>query len=209
MNIAPPFIALKQRHRILSVLSVFALLCAAVLMASGQIAAGNKSQSTQGNVDQIRKSAEGGDAKAQYALSKMYSEGKGVSKDQQEAARWARKSAEQGHVPGQNTLAYLYLVGEGVPQDLKQSILWLEKAAEQNDLDAQTNLGQEYAMGLQLTKAYMWSTVAAQNGSDVGAENRDQLRRFISPSQAEDAQREAREWWLAHPQFKPKVKPKS
>jgi TPR repeat protein len=206
MNLSPLFAGLKHRHPIPCVLSALALLCVVLVPTSGQVPAANKGQSTGKNLNEIRKSAESGNAEAQYALSEMYSKGKGVSKDQEEAAPWAQKAAEQGNVDAENSLSHMYIVGEGVPKDIKQSIFWLEKAAEQNSSDAQTNLGLVYAMDSEFAKAYRWSIIGAQNGDPVAAKNRDTLKRFVSPSQAEDAQREAREWWLAHPQYKPQVK---
>ena len=51
------------------------------------------------------KAAEQGDAKAQFNLGFIYSNGKGVPKDYAEAVKWTRKAAEQGHAEAQRCLA--------------------------------------------------------------------------------------------------------
>ncbi|MCL2725942.1 MAG: SEL1-like repeat protein [Polyangiaceae bacterium] len=51
-----------------------------------------------------RKAAEQGDAEAQAALGFMYSEGRGVAKDEAEAVKWWRKAAEQGYEEAQSAL---------------------------------------------------------------------------------------------------------
>ncbi len=48
--------------------------------------------------------AERGEASSQYSLGALYAEGKGVSLDGKEAARWYRLAAEQGYVEAQYAL---------------------------------------------------------------------------------------------------------
>ncbi|WP_221898635.1 tetratricopeptide repeat protein [Bathymodiolus japonicus methanotrophic gill symbiont] len=50
-----------------------------------------------------RKSAEQGNAGAQYYLGKMYRNGQGGVWDDKEAVKWFRKAAEQGHAGAQTT----------------------------------------------------------------------------------------------------------
>jgi Fe2+ transport system protein B len=45
-----------------------------------------------------QKSAEQGDANAQYELGLLYIDGEGVSQDHAKASEWIRKAAEQGHM---------------------------------------------------------------------------------------------------------------
>jgi len=56
----------------------------------------------------LRMAAEQGDAKAQFDLGRLYSEGNGVRKDNAEAAKWIRKAAEQGHAMAQFHLAAMH-----------------------------------------------------------------------------------------------------
>ena len=52
---------------------------------------------TAAEVENYRKAAEKGDAKAQYKLGVCYADGEGVSKDLKQAVYWWKKSAEQGY----------------------------------------------------------------------------------------------------------------
>ena len=65
----------------------------------------------------VHKAADQGYAVAQDALGYVYLEGRGMPKDDQQAAAWFRKAADQGYVPAQNKLGFLYQNGEGVEKD--------------------------------------------------------------------------------------------
>ena len=56
------------------------------------------------NIDELKKAAEQGDAKAQFVLGGCYDFGDGVEKNPTEAVKWYRKAAEQGYAPAQFNL---------------------------------------------------------------------------------------------------------
>lgn len=58
-----------------------------------------------------------GDAKAQYNLSVYLAYGKGIGKDQQEAAKWCKKSADSGHPPALLSMGNRFYEGKGVIKD--------------------------------------------------------------------------------------------
>ena len=94
-------------------------------------------------VDEIKRKAEQGDAKAQFSLGAMYAKGQGVQQDFAQAKFWYEKAAEQGDVRAQCGLGVMYTTGQGVKKDLAQAKFWLEKAAkavEQGDPMGQRNL---------------------------------------------------------------------
>jgi TPR repeat protein len=66
---------------------------------------------------------------AAASLGDLYAEGRGVTQDYSEAARWYRRAAERGHPGGQNRLAHAYLNSKGVSGDPVQGYAWLELAA--------------------------------------------------------------------------------
>jgi hypothetical protein len=101
-----------------------------------------------------RKSAEQGDASAQYNLGIMCDHGRGVPQDYAQAAFWYRKAAEQGYAPAQSNLGAAYFEGQGVLQDYAQAAAWFHKAAAQGDATAQFNLGAAYLDGKGLTQDY-------------------------------------------------------
>ena len=88
-----------------------------------------------------RRSAQEGNAKAEWRIGYMYQFGKGVSPDLEEAANWYRKSASQEDPIGQWRLGTLYRHGKGVRQDLKEAIRLYSLAASQGDSYAQNDLG--------------------------------------------------------------------
>ena len=91
--------------------------------------------------------AEQGAAAAQYNLGQMYSDGKGMARDDGRAMTWYRKAAEQGHLEAQTNVGFMYSRGRGVKQDFARAIEWYRKAAEQGYADAQYDLGYMYDKG--------------------------------------------------------------
>ena len=59
----------------------------------------------------------------------MYTRGKGVVEDAEEAVKWYRKAAEQGNDEAQNNLGLMYEDGRGVPQDNEVADEWFRRAA--------------------------------------------------------------------------------
>ena len=76
---------------------------------------------------------------AQYNVGIMYASGRGVSRNDAEAAKWYRLSAEQGYVLAQSSLGHQYFTGTGVPRDLVQALMWLELATDRGDARAIEN----------------------------------------------------------------------
>jgi TPR repeat protein len=146
----------------------------------------------------LRKSAEEGDASAQFRLGQLYDEGTGVPKDYGQAKEWFEKAAKQGHVGAQINLGTLYLQGEGAPQSDHMALFWFRQAAEQGDALAFAKLGwmSEQGRGVlqDFIQAHKWYNLAAANGHLKAAEYRDALAKQMTPAQIAEAQKLAREW---------------
>ena len=82
--------------------------------------------------------AEQGDAKAQYNLGTMYTDGQGVKKDYVKAAEWYQKSAEQGYAEAQFNLAVAYRKGQGVTKDKAIAKQWFGKSCDSGIKEACT-----------------------------------------------------------------------
>jgi uncharacterized protein len=94
--------------------------------------------------------------------------GRGVAKNDAEAAKWFRIGADQGYAPAENNLGFMYAEGRGVKKDPVQAVIWFKKAADQNYAPAQTNLGMLYATGNGVPKddteaLALYSSAASQN----------------------------------------------
>ena len=82
------------------------------------------------NFLEIKKSAEQGNAKAQYLLGVLYDTGDGVPQNNGKAFEWFAKSAEQGNAEAQFFLAGMYHKGDRIPQDYTKAIELAPDSAE-------------------------------------------------------------------------------
>lgn len=119
--------------------------------------------SAEDDIATITKSAENGDAGAQWKLGRLYYnfecdsildklECVGVSQDPAKAAEWYLKAAEQGNADAQFLIGSMYIDGKGVPNDMAKSFYWLKKAAGQGHAFAYLGLGMIHKEGLEVPK---------------------------------------------------------
>jgi len=92
------------------------------------------------DVTDLKSKAESGDVVAQSSLANAYHLGKGVPKDEAEAARWWQKAAEKGDLASQVNLGIAYQFGTGVAKNYAAAAHWYGEAAEQGNAGAQSNL---------------------------------------------------------------------
>jgi localization factor PodJL len=116
----------------------------------------------------LREAADAGDAKALFEIASRYADGRGVTADMKEAAKWYEKSAELGFAPAQYRIGNLYEKGVGVERDVQKSKTWYQLAAAQGNASAMHNLAVLFAMGADGTadneSAARWFTDAAELG---------------------------------------------
>ncbi|OEO29046.1 hypothetical protein VW23_027220 [Devosia insulae DS-56] len=109
-----------------------------------------------------------GDARAQFEVAAIYTEGRAVPEDLKAAAMWYERAAGQGFAPAQYRLGNLYENGRGVEKDLAQARLWYQQAAEAGNRMAMHNLAALYAGGglgtQQFDAAAKWFEEAASRG---------------------------------------------
>ncbi len=98
-------------------------------------------------LDWYRKAADQGYAPAQYALGRLYNEGRGTRKDYEAANEWLGKAAGQGLRDAQFQLGYNYLLDRG-RKDLAEGAGLMRQAADQDHPEAQYYLGVLSALGL-------------------------------------------------------------
>lgn len=145
-----------------------------------------------------RKTAEQGDAHAQYILGLMYFDGRGVARDDQQAEAWYRKAAEQGYSSAQVNLGLMHVSGRGVAKDDQQAVAWLRKAADQGNAYGQHGLGLMYMVGRGVPKdnelAYFWLLLSSAQGHKEAAIKRDLLEPSLTPQQRSKAKAYAKAW---------------
>ncbi len=112
--------------------------------------------------------AANGDARAQFEVAAIYTEGRAVPEDLKTAAMWYERAASQGFAPAQYRLGNLYENGRGVAKDMAQARLWYQQAAEAGNRMAMHNLAALYAGGSLGTQEFgaaaKWFEEAANRG---------------------------------------------
>ena len=126
------------------------------------------------------RSAELGNAVAQYNIAMMYSNGEAVNVDYQQAAYWFRESAAQNFAPALYRLGEMHYFGRGgLAVDLDKAIELFEQAARRGDSDAQMNLAMLLGSGegvpLDTARALHWMQEADGNGHPAAVEYREML----------------------------------
>jgi hypothetical protein len=69
-------------------------------------------------------------------LAALYASGRGVAKNDAEAARWYRKAAEKGSSTAMSKLGDMYAQGRGVAKNDAEAARWYRWAAEEFKKDA-------------------------------------------------------------------------
>ena len=108
-----------------------------------------------------------GDIKAQFNLGYSYANGRGVSKDLDEALVWYRKAAMQGDARAAFNMGVIY-EKEDMVRDYKLALRWYNVAAHRCSTKAMVNIGAMYAQGMGVfqnkKKALRWNRRAAEFG---------------------------------------------
>jgi TPR repeat protein len=183
-----------------SIALVLSMVCLASSSCSNNKPAIDTSQNDRAvaQAKELLKSAEAGDAAAQYRLGLLYDKGSGVPQSSIHAKEWFEKAATQGHAGAQVDLGTMYLQGNGAPQSAPMALVWFSRAAEQGEGLAFAKLGRMYAQGRGVLQdfihAHMWYNLGAAHGDLKAAEARDALAPQMSTTQIAEAQRLAREW---------------
>lgn len=88
---------------------------------------------SQALIEELRRTANSGNAEAQYKLGSISAIGGPVEKDETAAANWLRKAGLQGHPGAQSKLGTYCRYGKGMRRDLAESYAWFSLAAKQGD----------------------------------------------------------------------------
>lgn len=132
--------------------------------------------------------AKKGDPAMQFKLGMQY----WARLDYQNAFNWLKAAADRGHPDAIYQLGMAYLYGRGTLQNYKYAHQRFEQAARLNNSEAQYLLGIMHrdGMGVPLSRdlAYAWLNIAASNGNEVAALERERLATIMSPAEMSRAQ---------------------
>jgi localization factor PodJL len=116
----------------------------------------------------LRAAALKGDATAAYEVGVRFAEGKGVSQNLEEAAKWYDRAAQAGIIPAVFRLGTLYEKGMGVKKDVELARRYYLQAAERGNAKAMHNLAVLDAdgggKGPNYKSASQWFRKAADHG---------------------------------------------
>lgn len=114
-------------------------------------------------------------AEALYRLALAHSQGRGVPRDDAQAALWYRRAAVHGYVPARSALGRIYDEGKGVPRSPSKAMKWYRLAAQRGDIAAQLALGLIYDTGRGVPQndwqAVKWYGFAAEKGNATAQNN--------------------------------------
>lgn len=103
----------------------------------------------------------------------MLAQGRGVVRDEAEAAVWLGRAAEAGMTEAQVMLGELYLTGRGVPRDHQLAKSWFLRAVPAGHAGAMFALGVlhggEHDIETDCEKARRWFAQAAEHGHPIAA----------------------------------------
>ena len=125
------------------------------------------------DIPHIQAGAERGSIQQEIELGNAYLVGRGVARDEKQAAYWYEKAANFGDPVAQEQIGYFYQVGFGVKRDPFRAVQWFERAVAGGLVTAKVNLGVAYLWGSGVQKdpgfAAQLFREAAQKGSGLGA----------------------------------------
>ena len=130
----------------------------------------------------LEKAAMGNDGMAQFYLSCIYSEGRGVKADYKKAFRYAVMSADTSYVCGYFQLGCFYEQGIGTEKDYAKAMENYKKAMRKSHPDAPYRIGRIYEEGLGVepdlkqARLYYETGAACGDGSAEKALRRLDLR---------------------------------
>lgn len=137
-------------------------------IAAPQLPAATERLPTNIGSPRLRSAALGGDAAAAYEVAMRFVEGRGVSANLDEAARWFERAASKGLAPAQFRYASMLEKGQGVKKDLAAAQKLYIAAASKGHAKAMHNLAVIYAEGAagkpDYTSAAQWFRKAAEHG---------------------------------------------
>lgn len=109
-----------------------------------------------------------GNAEAMLAVSRAYSAGKSVPRDDIKAAEWMAKAAKAGNADAMVRMGEAHRLGRGVEMDNSRAFEWYRKAADAGNPEGQYETGVSYARGRGVTantqEAMKWLKLAEKNG---------------------------------------------
>lgn len=125
------------------------------------------------DVPHMQAGAERGSIQQEIELGAAYLAGRGVARNEKQAAYWYEKAASAGDPGAQEQIGFFYQAGVGVDRDPVRAAQWFQRAVAGGLVSAKVNLGVAYVWGLGVRKDPAFGAQlfreAADKGSGLGA----------------------------------------
>jgi uncharacterized protein len=125
------------------------------------------------DIPRVQAGSDGGAISREIELGSAFLAGRGVPRDEKQAAYWYEKAANSGDPAAQEEIGYFYQAGIGVERDPARAARWFERAVAGGLISAKVNLGVAYVWGLGVRKDPVFAVQlfreAAKKGSGMGA----------------------------------------
>ena len=109
-----------------------------------------------------------GDADAQYGLAVLYKDGRGVAKNQTDAALWMGRAALGKNIAAETEYGIMLFNGEGIPRNEQAAAAMFRRAAEKGGAVAQNRLARLYFAGRgvqrDLVEGAKWAMLSMAQG---------------------------------------------
>lgn len=157
-----------HNQRFVSALTLLILGLGAVIIGSPYLV-----WAVSPDIPHIQAAAERGSVQEEIELGAAYFMGRGVERDEKQAAYWYEKAANSGDPAAQRQIGYFYMAGIGVVRDPARAVRWFERAIAGGLMSAKVNLGVAYLWGTGVREddslAAKYFQEAAEKGYGPGA----------------------------------------
>jgi TPR repeat protein len=145
---------------------------------------------------EVRKSAEAGDANAQFRLGEaLLQDPAHTVENSADAVRWLQLAAENGSTEAMIVLGRLSRTGVGVLQNFSLSAKWLQTAAARGNPEGMLEMGRLYRDGIgvekDLVRAYVWFNRASAARNIDAVREREMIARTLTPQELKEAQNQS------------------
>lgn len=142
---------------------------------------------------ELRKSAEAGDAGAQFRLGEaLLQDSARTPENSANAVRWLEMSAENGNTEAMIVLGRLSRTGVGILQNFGNTAKWIQTAAARGNPEGMLELGRLYRDGVgvekNLVRAYVWFNRASAARNLDAVRERENIARTLTPEELKEAQ---------------------
>lgn len=131
--------------------------------------AARHARAVEPDIPRTQASAERGSIQQQIELAAAYFAGKGVERDEKQAAYWYEKAANSGDPGAQLQIGFFYEAGIGVQRDSTRAVAWFERAVAGGSVAAKVNLGVAYMWGAGVRKDPAFATQLFREAAEKGS----------------------------------------